>query len=98
MVTINIRDVAGFGDTADQGRIAYDFISRALDSDGSVIISFEGVPTVTSSFVNVAFVDLLRRHSFATIKDRVRVISASRQIAEMIRTRLTKAASVQHAA
>jgi hypothetical protein len=50
----------------------------------------EGLTTATSSFVNVAFVSLLRTYDLAEIKRRVRIVKSTRQINDMIRSRLER--------
>jgi len=52
------------------------------------------VKTVTSSFVNTAFVQLLEAMPLADIKRRLQIISSTRQINDMIRTRMERESSV----
>jgi hypothetical protein len=54
------------------------------------VVSFGGVHSATSSFVNSAFVPLLDDISLDDLKRRVRVVRSSRQINDMIKTRLTR--------
>jgi hypothetical protein len=57
------------------------------------VVSFEGIQTATSSFVNVSFVKLLDDWPLAEIKRRFRVVQSTRQINEMIKSRLAREAS-----
>jgi hypothetical protein len=86
----SIRAIAGSADTAEQGALVFDALSQALKSDGEIIISFDGVQTATSSFTNTAFVKLLSVRPIAEIKRRVRIIKSTRQINEMIKSRLER--------
>jgi len=67
----------------------FDVLKKALDT-GSVTVSFDGIQTATSSFVSSAFVALLDHLSYADIKERMRVIDSTRQINDMIKTRLER--------
>ena len=74
-MVIRILDVTTSADTGDQGEKAFKRIHGALsDRRAKVIVSFDGVKTATSSFVNVAFVQLLSSYSFQDIKSRLRVV------------------------
>ncbi|HMO30409.1 STAS-like domain-containing protein [Enterovirga sp.] len=92
-MVIRIADLVGAADTGDQGAIVYRRISMGLRRGGPIVISFSGITTATSSFVNAGFVELLRDHPFSEIKDRLRVIDSTHQINDMIRTRLNGEAS-----
>lgn len=90
-MVIRIRDLVPGADTADQGGVLLPVLSAAMASDRSFTVSFAGIQTATSSFVNVSFVALLDKYSLATIKQRMRVTNSTRQINEMIRTRMQRA-------
>jgi hypothetical protein len=67
---------------------------EALGSGGSVTVSFEGAKTATSSFVNAAFVQLLDEITLDDVKTRLRVVNSTRQINDMIKTRMERSAIV----
>jgi hypothetical protein len=91
-MVIRVVDFAPAADTADHGSAVFDPLHAALigREDQQIIVSFEGVQTATSSFVNVAFVQLLSTHSLAELKSRLRIVNSTRQINDMIRTRLER--------
>jgi hypothetical protein len=90
-MVIRILDIVSGADTAIQGADVFARLHGALaSSDARVIVSFDGVQTATSSFVNVAFVQLLSAFSLEDIKARLRVVASTRQINDMIRTRLER--------
>ncbi|WP_168217463.1 STAS-like domain-containing protein [Paracoccus liaowanqingii] len=62
---------------------------EALSYHDKVEVSFEGIISASSSFVNSSFVPLLAMMSFDDIKRRVRVTRANPQIGDMIRRRIT---------
>lgn len=87
---INVKNYVDYCDTADDGSIIYDQLLSALKSHKLVTISFDGRPSVTSSFVNVAFVQLLNTMHIDDIKRHIRFVSCSPQVASMIKNRLTE--------
>jgi hypothetical protein len=46
--------------------------------------------TATSSFCNLALVQLLARRKLVDLKERLRVVNSTRQINEMVRSRLER--------
>ena len=85
-----IARTSGRADTADQGAAVYRALQAALSGHGSVDVDFQGITTATSSFANIAFVQLLTRWGLAEIKRRLRVVNSTRQINEMIKSRLER--------
>jgi STAS-like domain of unknown function (DUF4325) len=94
MVTIQIRDLVAGANTADQGSMVFPQLRSAMASGGPFLVSFAKIQTATSSFVNAAFVPLLKDFSFRDIKARMRVTDSTRQVNQMIKTRLERAALV----
>jgi hypothetical protein len=93
-MVIRILDMASGADTADQAVAVFARLHDAMSEPGEqVTISFDGVKTATSSFVNVAFVQLLVTHSLREIKSRLRIVKSTRQINDMIRTRMEREGS-----
>jgi hypothetical protein len=90
MVTIRILDVVPGANTYEQGGRVFDVLKQALHGTGPVVVSFDSVQTATSSFVHAAFVALLDHFSYADIKARLRVVDSTRQINDMIKTRLQR--------
>jgi hypothetical protein len=93
MVVI-VRDFVPGADTADQGIELFPHIRDALKAEQQIIVSFMGIQTATSSFVKTAFVVLLRYMSFDDLKSRLRIVDSTRQINQMIKTRLEREALV----
>jgi len=94
MVMIRVVDVVGAADTADQGNLLRARILPMLRTGGQVRLSFDGVVSATSSFVNAAFVEVLTSVPFDRFKAQVKIVDATGQINEMIRTRMTRAAEI----
>jgi STAS-like domain of unknown function (DUF4325) len=94
-MVIRIRDFVSGANTSEEGEIVFDrFSSELTKKSAGVIVSFEGIQTATSSFVNAAFVELLNKFSYAELKSRVRVTNSTRQINDMIRTRLERSSAM----
>lgn len=89
-MVISIKALVASGDTAAQGFVVYDKLFKALRTGVPVTVDFTGVMNITSSFANTAFVPLLDDFSFETIKAHLIVRGANRQIANMIRERMSK--------
>jgi hypothetical protein len=88
---ISVKDVAGGADTAAQGELVLKTLKSELKQGNEVVVAFDGVTTATSSFTNAAFVPLLSDFSFDHIRTHIRVVRSTRQINEMIKTRLERA-------
>ena len=93
-MVIEVRDIAFAANTAEQGTMVFQAILMGLDHSDEVTISFAGVKTASSSFVNVAFVGLLTHYSLDEIKRRVRVVQSTRQINDLIKALLERAAQI----
>jgi hypothetical protein len=91
-MVIQVRDLVGGADTADQGNIVFSHLHSAMKAGKPFVVSFDKIQTATSSFVNAAFVRLLKDFSFGDIKKRMRVTDSTRQINQMIRIRLERVA------
>lgn len=61
----------------------YDYVRRGEE----VTVSFDGVDSVPSSFVNSAFIALLEQFPFQRIRETLSFTNTSPQINEMIKTR-----------
>jgi hypothetical protein len=93
-MVIRILDLVSGADTATQGSVVFVRVRDALAGNNSVTVSFGGVKTATSSFVNAAFVQLLDAMTFSDVKARLRVVDSTRQINDMIKTRMERTAAV----
>jgi hypothetical protein len=89
-MVIHVKNLAGGADTQDQGTALLKAVRDAIASKGEAIVSFDGVDIATSSFVNASFIALLSDIDVGEMKKRVRVVRASRQIGDMIRTRVER--------
>lgn len=89
-MVISIKALVVGCDTSAQGAIVYDQLVKAMRKSDAVALDFDGILNITTSFANTAFVPLLDEFSFDEIKARLVVRNANRQIANMLRDRMSK--------
>ena len=92
MVTIRIRDHLARASTNGDGDVVYNLVRNALLAGGRVAVSFDGIFSVPTAFVNSAFVQLLDDVSFDDLQARVRFLDSTRSINDLLRSRLRFAA------
>jgi hypothetical protein len=73
--------------TQDDGYVIFQALYPRLQKGEKIELSFDGVETVPSSFINTSLIHLLDRVSFDVIKSNLRFVNTTRQINEMIRSR-----------
>jgi hypothetical protein len=93
-MVIYVREIAVAGDTAKQGEILFRSMVSAFADNERVTLSFDGIDTATSSFVNAGLVQLLTLMTFDDIKKRLTVVDSTRQINNMIKRRLSREAEL----
>lgn len=87
MVTIEVKNIVNNYSDNQSGLIILDKIKRAFKANKTVIISFESVPYVSTSFVNSAFINLLSDYSFERIREDLKFINSNSQINSLIKNR-----------
>lgn len=88
-VVLSVLRISKRADTAEQGHLLFEALYSALkQQSGVVVVSFDGLTSMTTSFANLSFARLLSEFSLTELKSRLRVIDSTRQINEMIRLRL----------
>lgn len=89
MGMIRVLDLVDRCYNGEDGQVIHDAIVSKLKSDEQLVVSLEGVDSVPSSFVNVAFISLLDMWNFDEIKRRLRFVNTNSQINDMIRSRFS---------
>ena len=87
MVTIKILDYVSQAYNGDDGQVIHDILLQNMQEHTVVTLSFDGIDSVPSSFVNSALISLLDTFSFAHIKNVLRFSSTNQQINEIIKSR-----------
>lgn len=75
--------------TQADGQKIYETIYPLLQKGDRVELSFDGVETVPSSFINTALIRLLDNVSFEKIKANLKFVDTTKQINEMIKIRFS---------
>lgn len=89
-MVVSIIALVSSCDTSAQGRIIYNEVSKAMSTETRFTVDFVGVSNMTTSFVNTAFVPLLHSFPFDVVKERMAVVGANRQVATLLRDRMSK--------
>ncbi|MFD1206614.1 STAS-like domain-containing protein [Sporosarcina contaminans] len=86
-MVINVLDHVERCYSNEDGKVILDVLKRALKSGETVVLSFKGVNSLTSSFTNTALIELMNTFGFEYIKNHLRFINTNKHINEMIRQR-----------
>jgi hypothetical protein len=84
---INIADHVGQCYSNDDGQVIQSVILDHITKNEQITLSFKGIDGVTSSFVNIALIELLETMDFEQVKKKIKFADTSRQINGMIRDR-----------
>jgi Mg/Co/Ni transporter MgtE len=97
-MVIQVNTLIAAAVTEADGAAVFAELSRELQRQDVVTLSFSGLKTASTSFVNTAFVPLLDLMPFQDIKRRLKVVESTRQINHMIKWRLEAVAAIVSAA
>ncbi len=94
-MVIRIIDHTPRPSTYEDGELIYAKISEAIEKDETVEVSFEGVLSVPSAFVNSAFIRLLEKYPFEKIRSKLKIVDSTKFINGLIRSRFEFASQRQ---
>lgn len=94
-MVIRIIDFIPRPSTYEDGELIYAKITEAIEKDEKVEVSFEGIPSVPSAFINSALIRLLEKHTFENIRSRVKIIDSTKFINDSIKSRFEFASKRQ---
>ncbi|WP_285013151.1 STAS-like domain-containing protein [Lactococcus garvieae] len=90
MVTLSVRDlISDFSNNNASGEILFQEIKNLFENQESVVVSFQGISEISSSFVNSAFIDLLEEYDFNYIRKNLKFINSTKQINSLIKDRFS---------
>jgi hypothetical protein len=89
MGVIRVLDYVDRCYNSTDGQIIHDVIESHLRKREQLTVSFSGVDSVPSSFVNTALISLLKSYDFSQIKQLLRFADTTSEINDMIRSRFT---------
>lgn len=81
----------------DDGIVVFKEIKTALDAGETVMVSFAGIYSVPSSFINTAFVQLLSYYPMSEIKQRVSFKDSTKHINDSVKRRFAVESERVHA-
>ena len=84
---IKVTDIVNSVSFNQDGDVIFNMIKEALLNCEQVIVSFEGIYALNTSFVNSAFIELLGEFSFEDIKENVMFVNSTKQINSIIAKR-----------
>jgi hypothetical protein len=87
-MVIRILDhVQSFSSYEDGDRI-FQLIVEPIERGEDVVLSFEGIDAVPSSFLNASILRLAERVPVAEIKAHLRLINSTKQVNDLLRSRM----------
>ena len=82
-ITNHLRTWSTYAD----GEVIYLLIAEELRSGRTVTLSFSGIKSVPSAFVNAALIKLLEEFDFEDIRSRLKIVDSTRQINQLVKDR-----------
>jgi len=92
-MVIRILDHVTSTSAYEDGDVIYRLIEGELHLKHEVTVSFAGIKSLPSAFINAAFIRLLEEFDFADIRSKVKFIDSTRQINRLIQDRFYFSAS-----
>lgn len=86
-MVIKVLDYVQHCQNNSDGVVIHDLIKPRLENGEEVVLSFEGVPSLPSSFVNSALISLLDEMPFESIRRLVKFVHTNSQMNSMIKER-----------
>jgi hypothetical protein len=88
-VVIRILDHVKTASTYEDGDVVFKLVAAALQRQEQVTVSFDGILSVPSSFINGALIRLVEVASFDTIRRYLQIADSTRQINDLLRSRFS---------
>lgn len=86
-MVIKVLDHTKFCYTNDDGERILNLVKPYMDKGEKITVSFEGVDSITSSFVNSAFIELLGAYPFEYIRSNLTFLNTTKNINTIIKNR-----------
>ena len=90
---IRIRDHVRTCSTYEDGAVIYQLIADELRAGRRVTLSFDGIKSIPSAFVNAALIKLVEEFDFDFIRSHLQIVESTRQINRLIKDRFYFATS-----
>lgn len=92
---IRILDVVETASSYEDGEAVFRRLLEEIDAGHEVAVSFDGIASVPSAFINAAFLKLLETHSFEQIQALLKIRDSTRHINDLVRSRFDFIRSTQ---
>lgn len=92
-MVIRILDYVSTPSSYKDGEVIYKLIRQEFGSGRKVVLSFDGIGSIPSAFVNAALIKLLEEFSFVFIRSNLDIVKSTRQINRLIKDRFLFAAN-----
>lgn len=87
MVRIRILEHVSAASTYEDGGKIFALVRQHIAAEEVVELSFEGISSVPSAFINAGIVQLLEEFPFSQIKTYLRVVNSTKHINQLIKSR-----------
>lgn len=92
-MVIRILEHVSNASTYADGEVIYRLIASELDAGRDVAVSFEGIKSVSSAFINSALIRLVEKFPFEKIRRHLDIVDSTRQINRLVKDRFAFATS-----
>lgn len=82
-ISNHVRTYSTYAD----GDVIYRLIVEELRAGRTVTLSFSGIKSIPSAFVNAAIIKLLEEFDFEDIRSQLKIVDSTRQINQLIKDR-----------
>lgn len=89
MVVIIVKELVDNVTDNQSGLVLLEAIQEAFEKKQKVVILFESIPYISTSFINSAFINLLEDYTFEAIKTNLTFKNSIAQINQLIRERFS---------
>lgn len=86
-MVIKITDYIEKPSSYEDGDLIYKIISQKMKDNEKIVVSFSGIASVPSAFVNSAFIRLLEEFTFEKVRSLLVITDSTRHINELIKSR-----------
>lgn len=84
MKTIKVKDITNGTFTNEDGLSVYNAIDSAISEKDSIILSFEGITSLSSSFLNSSFGEIIEKFGFDFLKNKIKITKYTPQLSILI--------------
>jgi hypothetical protein len=84
METIKVKDITKGTFTNEDGLSVYNAIYSAISENDSIILSFEGITSLSSSFLNSSIGEIIEKFGFDFLKNKIKITKYTPQLSGLI--------------